>query len=469
MRKPKHYSIIEVLNFSEVGLIFEFYSTKETNFIIDNLSKLTSKNVTITDTQYDPSYFNAILLKEYDAKRSRYQFHIAPQDYHSILPIIDNVCSWISESCETTNDTLLKMSLSFNHRNLHTLSRISSMKPHRLILKFDENEVYERFPSQKNSPYAFSIKTLIPLNTYINEFQIERHINTLIDKSFYECYAINFNHYTNGIIKLNYIGGKDYASKPKEIKDILEYFIIKTYQSINEEELSNFEKFEINRLSEGFDKIQMAFYNPEIFLSEFKKIKVSVDLKNSEQLIKTYWSFIRDPLFEMIIGGKLREGLFNYDTQIGKFQLKNGKLDGVIIKNMDLVACQISGILENCNFVNCSINKARIYNSRLIDKNKINESYLYGASINKNNKITKSIVENNEEIINCHVDESLIKYATPGKDLKIDENSTLVVKQLPLPKKTDAIKIEDIRDYTFIKKMNKSEDKGFQNIYKKNI
>ena len=468
MRKPKHYSVTEVLNFSEIGLIFEFYSTKETNFIINDLSRLTSKKVILTGEQYTPSYFNAILLKEYDAKRARYQFHIAPQDYHSIIPIIDSVSSWISESCETTNDTLLKMSLSFNHRNLETLSRISSMKPSRLILKFDENEVYKRFPTQKNSPYAISIKSLVPSRTYINESEVEHHISELLNNPFAEFYGINFKNYTNGVLECNFVGGKGYASKNKEIKDVLEYFIIKTYQSINEEDFSEFERYEIKRLTQGFDKLQMAFYDPEIFMAEFKNLGVYVDLKTSAQTLKTYWSTIRQPLFEMIINGGLREGQFNYDTEIGKFQLRKGKLNGTMIRNMDLVLCEISGVLDNCSFVGCKINKARIYNSKIINGNKINESYLKGVSVNKPNEISKSVIENNEEMVNCPVSESLIKYATPGKDLKVDENSTVVVKRLPLPEKTDAIEIEKIRDYTFIKDMNKSGDKGFQNAYNKN-
>ena len=110
MKKSKHYSVLEVLNFSDIGLIFEFYSTKESDFITSNLSTLTSKNITLTnESKYGPSYTNAILLKEYEAKKSRYQFKIAPQNYHSILPIIDSVSKWLSESAETTHDTILKI------------------------------------------------------------------------------------------------------------------------------------------------------------------------------------------------------------------------------------------------------------------------------------------------------------------------------------------------------------------------
>jgi len=469
MMQPKSYSVLEVLNHSDVGLLFEFYSTKESGFIVKELSSLIGKNITITNNEsFYPSYSNAILLKEYEAKRSRYQFKIARQNYHSVLPIIDEVCRWISENCETTLDTQLNISLSFNHAHLKTLSSISQMNPTRLILKFDENEVYKRFPEQKNSPYALSIKQLAPITNYINESQIENNIKYILRTPHAEFYGINFKDYTQGILECNYMGGPDYPEKPEEVKNILEYFILKTYQSINEDDYTTFERHEMKRLTEGFDTTQMAYYDPEIFLREFKDLKVYVDLKTSLQTLKTYWNILRTPLFEMIINGGLREGQFNYDAQIGRFQLRKGKVKGISIQNMDLVSCELSGIMENCTFVTCNIDKARIYDGKFIRGNKINESYLKGASVNNGNEIIKSYVLNNDEIVNCDVNESIIKFATPGKRIKVDEKSTLIVRQETLPIKTEAVQVEEIRDYSWIKNMRKTTDEGFANLYKKN-
>ena len=466
MRNAKHYSVLEVLNFSQVGLLFEFYTTKETKFVIDALGKKTGKNIVLTNEKsYIPSYANALLIKEYDAARSRYKFHLAPQDYHSILPILDEVTGWISENCETTYDTQLKISLSFNHRHLDTLESVSQMNPTRLFLKFDEGFVYKRFPEQKGSPYALSIKNLAPIVTYINEAEIDQNIKYILTTPHAEFYGIDFTNYTTGVLECNYIGGKDYASKPKEIKDILEYFIIKAYQSINEEEYTDFENFEMKRLTEGFDKMQMAYYDPDVFLKEFANLKIYVDLKTSVQTVKTYWNIIRKPLFEMIVNGGLREGVFNYDAQLGRFQLKNAKLAGTSTNKMDLVKCQVSGLFENCDFVGCDITKARIVNSKFIRNNKIYDSYLNGASINKGNELHKCVVFNNEEMVNCDVFESLIMYASPGKGLVPDAKSTIIITPTPLPQKSGAVQVEEIRDYSWIKAMNKQEDQGFRNEY----
>lgn len=468
MRKPKHYSVLETLNFSNVGLIFEFYSTKETNFVVSDLSKLTGKNIVLTNEfTYYPTYSSALLIKEYEASRSRYQLHVAQQNYHSVLPIIDEVASWISENCETTFDTQLNFSLSFDHKHLDTLSHISMMNPVRLILKFDENFVYQRFPDRKGSPYALSIKSLAPITNYINESEIARNINFILSTPYAKFYGLDFTNYTNGILECNYVGGKDYASKIKEIKDILEYFVIKTYQSINEEDLDDYEKNEIKIITEGFDKIQSSFYDPEIYLKEFKDLKVYVDLQTSRQILKTYWSRIRGPLFEMILNGGLINGQFNYDTQVGRFQLRKGKVGGTTIHDMDLVECELSGVFQSCVFRGCNIKKARLYDAKITANNKINESFLGRVSVNKGNEINNCYVINNEEVINCNVTNSVIKFATPGKNLQLDESSTLIVKEMPLPKKTEAVEVDEIRDYSWIKQMRKSEDQVFYNLYNK--
>jgi hypothetical protein len=469
MAKAKSYSVQEVENFSDVGLTFQFYTTKNSEFVVSDLSRLTGKNIILTnETRYVPAYSNAILIKEYEAKKSRYEFQLASQNYHSVLPLIDNITGWLSESAETTHDTQLKMLLSFNHKHLDTLSSISIMNPSRLVLKFDENFVYQRFPEQRHSPYALSIKSLTPITTYINEKEIARNIDYILTMPSAGYFGIDFSNYTRGILECNYIGGKEYPKKAKEIKEILEYFIIKSYQSLNEENYSTFEIDEMKRITEDFGKMQMSYINPEIFLREFPEIKVYVNLQTSNQTLKTYWNEIRKPLFEMIINGKLRKGQFNLDTDSGRFQLRKGAVGGTLLKNIDFFKCDLSGIMENCAFRSCQIINSRIYNSKFVENNTILNSYLEGASINKKNEVAKCYIVNNEEIVNCPVKESVIKFATPGKNITLDENSTIIVGKQLLPQKSEAVEVEEIRDYSFIKKMRKSEDKGFQNLYDRN-
>jgi hypothetical protein len=337
--KAKSYSVEEVFLNTKLGVIFEFYSSKDTTFIVEDLSRITSKNVIITnDEKHTPSFSYALLVKEYESKKPRYKFMLEKQQYHSMLPIIQEVNKWLKESAETTFDTLMKVQLSFNHHGLETLQTLSGMNPTKLILKFDENYVYERFPEQKNSPYAFSIKQVAPLNQmYINENEITQNINNIVMMPKNSYYGINFTNYTLGTLEFNYIGGKNYPEKQKDINDLLEYFILKTYQSLNEDEYYKFELIEMKNLTKDFHVMQMAYYDPDFFIKEFKDIKVFSDLKTSPQLLKTLWTQIRDPLFEAIIQGHFRKGQYNYDSQIGRFQIKGAELTNTNLKNFDLL------------------------------------------------------------------------------------------------------------------------------------
>ena len=67
---PKNYSIQEVFNNTSIGLTFEFYSSKKTAFIAEDLAKPLGKTVVVTgDEKAMPTWSSAILLKEYNGKR----------------------------------------------------------------------------------------------------------------------------------------------------------------------------------------------------------------------------------------------------------------------------------------------------------------------------------------------------------------------------------------------------------------
>jgi len=73
---------------------------------------------------------------------------------------------------------------------------------------------------------------------------------------------------------------------------------------------------------------------------------------------------------------------------------------------MDLVSCDVTGILENCSLITCDVRKARIYNSNFIKANQVTESYLKGVTLNAGNELNKCYVLNNEEIVNCKINEN---------------------------------------------------------------
>jgi hypothetical protein len=225
-------------------------------------------------------------------------------------------------------------------------------------------------------------------------------------------------------------------------------------------------EYELNKLIENYNKLRRAYYEPDYFLSEYKDIKVSVDLNKNVQTIKTYWDKLRNPLLNLMLESNLRKGYFNYNLDENKFEIKAAKIYGSKIDNLFLVDCEVEGLLENCSLWKCKIKFSNLKNSILVSNNQIESSLLESCRADSTNKIEKSYVINTGEIINCAVNESIIINAGIGNTAKLDEECTVI--QLT-EKKAPDLKLgamsDEIRDYKWIKAMKKSEDSDFGNLF----
>jgi len=469
--RAKDYSVQEVFNNTSIGLQFEFYSSKKTGFIAEDLAKPLGKQVIVTgDEKVVPTWSSAILLKEYNGKRPRYQLKIAPQDFLSIGPGLHGVLGWLKEHAAFDYSTKLSVDLSFKHRELQTLTTISNMDVGKMILKMDENYLYERFPGMKGSPFALSIKRLVPFDGFINVSNPLSNLNTSFKLPIAEYYAVDFTNQTMGNLKFNYIGGSDYAAKPGEINEAIKYYIISTYQVLNSAGYTPDMQYELKKLTEEYSKMRRAYYEPEYFLTEYADIKVSVDLNRMDQITKTYWSKIRDPLLKLVLESDLKRGYFNWDSELGQFELRDAELNGVRVSNLFLMECQINGMVENCHIWSSSIMNSRVSKSTLVSGNKVQSSLLEVCRVDRANTIEKSYIINQGEIINCEVNESIIKNAGIGQNAKLDEECTVVEdKQVSIPPPGQGLQVGEIRDYRWIKDMRENDpEPGFGNEFKIN-
>jgi len=467
MNKARKYSLPEVFNNTSMGFVFEFYSSKETNFIVEELSKLTIKNVILTNTPtYNPTFANAILIKEYDGSKPRYSFSLAQQKFSSVIPLMKSILEWISETSECRTDTLMRVNMSFDHDHLKTLYDISKMNTQKLVLKIDEEYIYSRFPLQEDSAYSMSIKNLMPISEAIYVNDLIKNVNYVVGTPMQNYFGINFENYTKGTVQFNYIGGEDYSEKPKEILEILEYYVIKTYQSLNEAEYTKDEVIELKEMTNEFYKLQEAYYEPEKFTELFPEIQVAVDMRRDSQMLKSFWPKIKNTLFDTVINNNLREGQFNFDTQYGIFQLRNATLNCTKLKDFDLVKCDVQGVLENCNLITCEVTNARIYRSNIVRQSSVSDSYLHKVTVEKENKLDNCFVENNYEMLNCNITNSVLKFPGLGKSARLDESTVVIDKQEALPKAV-GVEVEEIRDYKWTRDLlgKKEEGHKFGNEY----
>lgn len=464
----KNYSVLEVMNNARVGFIFEFFTSKDLAFILEDLSRITGKAVTVTnDEKIQPSWSNAILLREYEGKSPKYKLYLAQQDYLSIDSMLHGILNWIKESCKTDKTTGLNVSLSFNNGSLKTIRSISNMDVAKMILKIDENYLYNRFPDREGSPFSMTVKKFIPVNEFVNISHPFQNLNNSFQMPNSSYYGIDFSDQTMGILRFNYIGGKGYENKGAQINEALKYYIISTYQVLNIPEYSKDMEYQMGKILEDYSIIRRCYYDPEFFLKEFKEIQVGVDLKTGDQIIKTFWPKLRNPLTKLMMESGFKKGKFNLDLEQGVCQIKDAKLFGIKISNMQIVNCEIQGVLERCSLWNSKSNNSRFIKSTLVEGNNINESYLEKTRADRGNTISKCVITNSGEIINCKVNESIIKNAGLGKEAKVDEHCVIIGDKLYQQPIVKNIKPEEIRDYSWIKNLTPSEsNKEFGNIFK---
>lgn len=464
--QSKNYSIQEVFNNTIIGLNFEFYTSKNTSFIIEDLSKASGKTVLITGNKnIIPTWTTAILLQEYNGKRPRYQLKISPQDFMSIGNPLHSILKWINENALLDYSTKLQVSLMFKNNQLKTLNTISNMDISKIVLKMDEQAIYNRFPEMQKSPFSLSIKKIIPYN-FNNNLNLN-NLNTSFRIPISENYGIDFTEQTMGILKFNYIGGSEYSKKGEEINETIKDYILSTYQVINSNSYTIQMSYELDKLTENYNKLRRAYFEPEFFLTEYKDIKLFVDLKGQYQTIKTYWTQIREPLLKLMIESNFKKGLFNYNLDNNKFELKNAKISGSKINDLQLIGCEVNGLIENSYLWKCKIKNSKIKNSYIVTGNKVESSLIESTMADSSNTIDKSYIINTGEIINCKVNESIIINAGIGAQAKLDENCTLIqLNEPPQISINKGIQTSEIRDYKWIKNMRTHEIEGFANEFK---
>lgn len=471
MRNPKSYAISEVFDNAEIDLVFEFYTSKDIKFIGEDLSNILGKLVVASiDESHKPTWTTSILLQEFKAQKSKYTLKVGPQQYNNLKPGLRFLLMWINENATLDHFTGLQVGLAFNHQKLQTLKHISNMDIGKMILKIDENFIFEKFEESKNNAYSMSVKKIIPLSNFINASGVINSMANVFQLPISEHHGIDFTDYTHGNLKFNYIRGKQYSDKPDQIEQVLEYYILTTYQSLNEQDYTSFEESELAKMTEHYLSLKNSWYNSEKFVNENKDLKIMVDLSTNPGVIQTHWEHIRKPLFGILFESGPLKGKFNWDSEEGVFQLKDSKISGAFIQNMELVNCELDGcILEQAQLWATKIKNSRLERSTLVTKNEVSKSMLEMVRADRINKIEESYIKNNGEIINCKVTGSFVKNAGLGKNAKLDESSIVINTREFQPKVVMGVTTPEIRDYKWIKTLRSDDyddDKGYGNEFK---
>ena len=427
---------------SKIGFEFEFYSSFSKVEIAEKLGKELGKTIKVFNRYHSNFKPNSNVFKlesDFSGGAKMVELITGPMNYFECIPILIRILKWIDKYGYTDDKCAFQFSLDFDREKYPPMIEFRNLNPLKFILSLDEDYIWKRFPNRKGCLYAKSIKRITPINKFVKGGK-----DVMIDRNSYSVHTeknmgVNLLKLEQGYIEVRYMGGKDYQKKYVDIKEIIDYIIKNTFEVLKSND--SFNKDEIDELKKIIDEIYKSsetFLDADAFMQNYPDLKVFVDLKNDPQIIKSYFNDIRDILYHLIVDNGISSGYLNYDTQISKYQMKDGITDKAnLLKNIDIIDCEISGNIANCRIFGSKLDGCQIENSSFVSNNDIKNSKISDCDLNPSNYFENCYIDAKDKDINCKVVGGIIRSGYIGRGADISTTTEIVPETMDAKGKKD--------------------------------
>lgn len=445
----------KVLTAAKIGWEFEFYSELPPKEAVRSISKALDKIVKIPviieglnaslkakyHSDFDPTADIFKIERDFSGGKNMYELITGPMSYGDSRIVLIKMFKWIQDNGFTNDKCSVHMNISFDDFKIKLKNPLVNLNALKFILGFDEEIVYKEFPGRRNSVYAKTINNIYPNNKFAF-FATP----AVVDSSEYvtpkeKYYGVNFTKLTKSYLEFRYCGGKDYEKKTNPVLNLMDYFVTHIYNTLQDNyNYTPNDVHQLHKLLKNISSISACFSDPKRFFVQYPDIRVTIDLKGDYEIIKTYWTHIRDVLFVLVNDSKLEKGHYNFDTDLSAHQLRRGSLINANNCNgIEFVDCILDGVFTDCKFYSCIIKSSRIERSVLVEGNDVLSCKLTDVFAPMGNKINDSYILNVTDIIDCEVEGGVIRKSIIGENAKIS-SSTLIVETI---NKNDTINFYD--------------------------
>jgi hypothetical protein len=446
MKIKKSYTTEEILSAGKLGLEFEFYSNIDGHVeTARSLSKFLGKRVVVpmavsnikkpTPLYHSPVNPSDTIFKlepDYSGGKKMCELVTGPMKYSEARNVIIKVLEWITNNGYTNERCSIHANVSIDGNALPTIFRIPNLNLLKFILSFDEEKIYDVFPARRDSVYSRSIKEVRPNKASLF---ISKDCNVYSQQMFRvpdeKYYGVNFLKAEKGYLEYRYMGGDGYEKKTKKILGLIEYFITHLHSILNFQSYNDSEIRQLKKMIDAQNKAAEGFIKYENFKKTFPDIKVSYDMNDNDVVLEGVWTNLREKLYEIIMTGGMKKGEFNYDSEVGRFQLKNTKLKNCKLADMEFVGCEVEGVIERSAFYNCKLKNSRFTFCDFAKGNTIDFSKVTESPLHVENVLNDCFIENKTNIINCEVNRGVIRNGEIGKLAKISKETMIVEQKEP--------------------------------------
>ncbi len=415
----------------KLGFEFEFYSNLNRNEITYGLGKVLGKKILLFNkyhSKFTPTKDIFKLEPDYSGGSKMVELITGPLPYFESIVILIKTLKWIDENGYTDKKCAFQFGVSIDTSIYPDVPPISQLNILKFILGFDENVVYQKFPDRVGSLYAKSIKRIIPANKFVDPSNVSHIDKNLFEVPLEKNMGINFLKLPEGYFEVRYLGGKDYQKKYTDLKTVIDYIITYTVGVLqfNDTFTENDLKI-VKMILSTIYKSASTFVDPDTFQKNYPHMNIMVDLRADPQILRSFFLNIREVLYDVIVENNIKEGLLNYDSTLGKFQLKDVKTPkAYLLSDYDILDSEISGNLFNCRLYNTKLNDSTMEECDLLSNNEINRSKILVSDLYFTNSVHESYIDNKDKEINCEVFGGIIRSGFIGKLATISPETEIV-------------------------------------------
>lgn len=417
----KYINNFNDLKDSIVGLEVEFFS----NFnFIKTLEKLNNTfigkevwGINQYHSDFTPTEDIFKIEPDYSGGSEMIELITGPMKWAEARLILIQMLVFIRQNGYTDEHCSIHINVSFNKESNIDIYNLNLIK---LLLNFNEDFIYNKFPTRRGNIYARSISQIIPFTDWNDpEIAFNVILNSLKLPDDTKYYGINVNKKFEGYLEYRYIGGTDYETKIDEVLELFDYFILQTKKAIVDP-LNEEDKIKLLAYLERNINWYKQYNSYDEFLGNIDGINIQIDKNSDYKTVKMSWDKFKTQLFNFIQNtNDISETLINYNSTTNRLEIVGAHLKDISnVYSVDFIDCNISNCtLYNCDIVNSNINLGHIHNTNIYDS-KIENSKLMDCKATEFTELNNCVFDGGQ--LNCVMKNGVFRSGQIMQDAEID-------------------------------------------------
>lgn len=406
------------LQHAKIGLEFEFFSNHSYIKTMELLNlefapiEIWGFNQYHSDFPVTDKVFK--IEPDYSGGSEMIELITGPMQWVSARTILIKMLAFINKYGYTNDYCSVHINISFDDIN------VKELNPVKLILNFNEDFIYDKFPTRRGNIYARSIKWIMPFEDWDDS---EVALNSIVqcvqipDDTKY--YGINLQKKWQGYLEYRYIGGADYETKADDILTLMDYFILQTKKAIVEQLLP---EDNIKLLSYLEDNINWfkQYKTYDDFLANIDGINIEIDQVSQYDLVKASWEKFKNKLFQIIKScDSIKDATINYNSTSNRLEIVDAVMTSIhYLKGVDFVGCKINECtLYDCHIIDTEIDGGHIYNSKAYES-KLTACKLTNCDALEWTELLKCMFDGGK--IDCIMKDGVFRSGEIGENAQID-------------------------------------------------